>query len=225
MLRRELLKSGVSLASAFGLFSPSASLEGDQTAKASFIDAYPDRLSYNPGEEVSLQVSTKAREYSLEVARVGAQREVVWSKAHLPGAYYPAPDDAAVNGCRWPAALKIPIGKDWRSGYYSVSLSAPGRDGVAEESDAFFVVRPAQPGRNSHILLQLCTNTYNAYNNWGGACLYESGPLPLHGARVSFERPIARGFLSKPKGPLSKWADCAGWHNWEFPFVEWAEKA
>jgi len=225
MHRRELLKTGIGFASGVGLLSASGQLLGDETAKASTIDAYPDKLSYEPGEQVSLHVSAEAPKYSVEVARVGAKREVVWAKEDVSGESHPVPEDASTHGCRWPSSLTIPIEKAWKSGYYSVTLKAAGNNGDPSQAEAFFVVRSAQPGKQSRILLQLCTNTYNAYNNWGGACLYESGPLPLHGARVSFARPIARGFLTKPEGELSNWAPFAGWHNWERLFVEWAEGA
>ncbi len=63
-------------------------------------------------------------------------------------------------------------------------------------ADAFFVVRPRAD--RSPILLVLSTATYNAYNDWGGPSLYTGG------TRVSFERPFARGFLTKPEPAVRK---------------------
>jgi len=34
--------------------------------------------------------------------------------------------------------------------------------------NAVFVLRPADPGKQSKVLLQIATNTYHAYTNWGG---------------------------------------------------------
>jgi hypothetical protein len=108
-----------------------------------------------------------------------------------------------------------------------------------DEADAFFVMRPAH--RRSPILLVLSTTTSNAYNDWGGPSLYTGG------TRVSFERPLAPGFLRKPEPAvrkaqavpdrealgylswaeehgLSPWSGGAGWWNWERPFVVWAER-
>ena len=34
----------------------------------------------------------------------------------------------------------------------------------------------------------LATNTYNAYNQWGGKCLYSGG------VKMSFDRPLERGY-------------------------------
>jgi hypothetical protein len=92
------------------------------------------------------------------------------------------------------------------------------QDGRPVRGEAFFVVRPGRPGRESRILLQLCTNTYNAYNNWGGTSLY-GGP-DGQGRRVAFDRPWA-GFSPDDKFTRR----FSGWRNWEKPFVEWAERA
>src|SRR5262249_56903455 len=76
------------------------------------------------------------------------------------------------------------------------------------EVDLFRDVRRAAPGRATPILLQLCTNTYNAYNNWGGGSLYAyHGRANLQGHRVSFDRPLEGQF-----------------RQWELPFVSWAER-
>ena len=65
------------------------------------------------------------------------------------------------------------------------------------------------PGKTSRVLLQLSTNTYNAYNNWGGFSLYAyNGKGGNQGHQVSFQRPPASQFP-----------------NWEQPFVEWAERS
>src|SRR5262245_26857117 len=42
---------------------------------------YTDRLSYRPGEEVRFHASTSASRYAVEIARVGARREVVWTRS------------------------------------------------------------------------------------------------------------------------------------------------
>ncbi len=90
------------------------------------------------------------------------------------------PVDASSTGCGWPPALEIPVG-DWRSGYYSVTVTAGD-----ERADAFLVVRP-DPSEPAPILLVLSTTTWHAYNDWGGPSLYTGG------TRVSFERPLREG--------------------------------
>ena len=219
MDRRDLLKTS----SALGLLS-ATTLIADEPA-ADFIYGYAGQLSYEPGDQLKLHVSTSVRRYSVEIARIGGKREVVYQKENLAGARLATPLNAATHGCGWPVSFKLPIAKKWRSGYYSVTMKATVSGGNSIQAEAFFVVRSASRKPRSRILLVLTTNTYNAYNNWGGPCLYESGKLPLQGDRVSFQRPMARGFLTKPKGKLSRWSPYAGWTNWEQPFVQWAEKA
>jgi N,N-dimethylformamidase beta subunit-like protein len=199
------------------------------------LEAYAWPQSAVGGEAVSLHVSTDAGAFDVEVAREGAGHTVVWSRSGVAAGGHTTPDGAASNGCAWPAALEIPIGDDWPSGYYSVVLRAG-----EEIADAFLVVRP--DGRaTAPILLVLSTTTYAAYNDWGGPSLYTGG------TRVSLERPLARGFLRKPEPErrkmqpvpdrealwffewaeprgLSVWSGGAGWWNWERRFVAWAER-
>jgi hypothetical protein len=76
------------------------------------------------------------------------------------------------------------------------------------QSTLFFVVRNSSPENRSRILLQLATNTYNAYTNWGGHSLYSYHDRDgLQGHQVSFDRPISSLYK-----------------QWELPFVRWAEQ-
>ena len=197
------------------------------------VDAYCWPPSVGRHEPAALHVSTDANVVDVEVSREGGIREIVWRASDAPGRFHETPPDASMNGCRWPASLEIPVG-DWRSGYYSVTVTTGG-----ERADAYLVVRP-DPSDPAPILLVLSTTTWNAYNDWGGPSLYTGS------TRVSFERPMARGFLAKPEPArrimqpepdreamwyrtwarplgLSDWSGGAGWWNWERPFTRWAE--
>ncbi len=179
------------------------------------IEGYTDQLSYRPGESVRFHIATTAERYSLEITRLGWETKSVYRRSGLPGRVYPIPEHASSHGCDWPVAHSLTVPADWRSGYYNVRLRVAdgggkfvGRNRRTAEVDAFFIVRPAQPGTATPILLQLCTNTYNAYNNWGGGSLYAyHGRANLQGHRVSFNRPLEGQF-----------------RQWELPFVAWAER-
>ncbi|MHB1431639.1 MAG: N,N-dimethylformamidase beta subunit family domain-containing protein [Streptosporangiaceae bacterium] len=209
------------------------------------IEGYPDQWSYAPGETVTVACSSRSPVFSVEIARIGGTREIVWTRADVPGEWHSVGENASSNGCDWPASFRYNIPADQRSGYYEVVLRGTDeRTGRLTESRAFFVVRPpaGQP-RNGAILLVLATNTYNAYNDWGGPSLYTGA------TQVSFRRPIAPGFLHKPEPHvrypnvtdiddpdhehfrswadlhgLARWSGSAGWHNWERVFVRWAER-
>lgn len=173
------------------------------------LEGYADQLSYQAGDVVRLHVSSKAPRHDVEIARLGAERVVVWTKEGVPGKEHPIPANASSQGCHWPVSLEVKVPAQWKSGYYAVRLQAKQPDGKTARSEAFFVVRPRTPGKSARVLLQLATNTYNAYCNWGGHSLYAyNGDQRVQGRRVSFDRPLAGQF-----------------RNWELPFVQWAEKA
>jgi len=180
-----------------------------------YIDGYTGQLSYAPGEEIAFNVSTSAGSYSIEIARIGPTREVVHTQSDIPGEAQPIPINASSHGCGWTPTLTLEVPDTWESGFYVGTLRAS--DGGADiiyrnhrsaESSLHFIVRAANPGAKTPILLQLSTNTYNAYNNWGGFSLYGyHGQNTLQGNRVSFNRPSG-GMYS----------------TWEYPFVVWAEQ-
>ena len=180
-----------------------------------FIEGYAGQRSVAQGEQLPVHVSTTASKYQVEVARLGAAREVVWEAKAVPGQAHPVPEDASANGCRWPESVRVPVGAGWKSGFYEIVFRAEDAGGKwshrgkrTATSNAWFIVRQAKPGTTSKILLQLCTNTYNAYNNWGGFSVYAYNSLSNNqGHRVSFERPCPPQF-----------------GRWELPFVQWAEK-
>lgn len=209
------------------------------------IEGYCGRLSVRPGEQVELHVSTKAESYDVIVERWGSEREVVWTASEVAGTHTPAPPDADSAGCRWPVSVRIPVGEGWRSGFHLVTLVARGRPEGLDTAHACFVVRPAR--RAADALLVLATNTWNAYNTWGGCSLYTGG------TEVSFQRPFGRGFLCREeeerddrKARPFRWGEepdpdgeiyqkyrfangypgfigSSGWFSFERRFVEWAE--
>jgi hypothetical protein len=157
--------------------------------------------------------------------------------------------DADSHGCRWPISLDVPVGGDWPSGFYLVTLSAHDAPAGRDVAHTGFVVR-AESGptdRRGRILLVLATNTWNAYNTWGGCSLYTGGK------QVAFGRPWSRGMLCRPpterddrKARPTRWGEepdidgdtfqhyrlsrgyapsigSSGWYLYERRFVEWAE--
>ena len=135
------------------------------TAQDPFIHAYTDRLSVPQGGEIGFCVSTDLPFYGVEIARIGARRQVVWTRWGLPGREHPVPADASERGCGWPVSFAVPVADDWPSGYYSALLRGEDEAGFGVGGEAAFVVRSAHPGRDAAILLQRPTNTEAAYNS------------------------------------------------------------
>lgn len=208
------------------------------------VEGYADPLSVFQGEPVQLRCSATCSPITIEVTRIGTEREVKFTaEVHIER--MPVPDEAWANGCGWPVTLSIDTDATWRPGYYEIRLSARNAAAPEDVSHAFVVIRPSDAAERAAMLLVLSTATYNAYNNWGGSCLYEGAK------EVSFARPLARGFLDRRDSPegraarvvdyddpdqhaymafvaadgLSRWCAGAGWFNWERRFVQWAERA
>ena len=208
----------------FGLFCLalfSVQVQADQPPEL-FVEGYAWPLSVKAGETVGLHVSSSSANVQFEIVRLGSEakpmktgptdRSTIYT---LNSSAHPIPEKASSEGCGWPVAKELKIPEDWPSGYYEVRLSVSDGGGKfthrnrrTASSSCFFVVRSANPGTGSKILIQLATNTYNAYNNWGGFSLYAyNGRGGNQGNKVSFLRP-----------PSSQYG------NWELPFVSWAEK-
>ena len=194
------------------------------------------------GGRVALHCSSAgARPVGIEVTRVGAERTPVHAEHAVPCGDHPTPLDASSSGCGWPATTTIDVGPTWTSGFYEVALTIE-VDGRTRRSHAFFVVRPTPGASTARALLALATNTWHAYNDFGGRNLYNGGTT------ASLQRPLSPGYLHKPDGPgrrvtvlhppdhrmathvgyltlnhLSPWAGSAGWPDWEAPFLAWAE--
>lgn len=211
------------------------------------VEGYCTPLSVAAGEPVELHAASRTATFSVDVRRWG-DAVASWSDSGVATDDHAVPPEAWADGCGWPTTLTIPTSPEWRSGFYEVTLTAEGADGPTAASQAFFVVRPAPDGPTANALLHVATNTYNAYNQWGGRCCYSGA------TQVSFERPLERGYVRRPTDAsgfdgritdietpgdpthrrmiayqrdfdIPLWTGSAGWWNWERRFVEWAEAA
>ena len=216
------------------------------------IWGYTPRMSYHPGEEVALHVSTTAATWDLEVGRDGLSYELVLRETGLPGTHQKTPDDCSVTGCDWQATHRFTIPADWRPGGYLITLRAE-RDGDRVEEHHLILVRPAADAQPAPYVMVCATGTWLAYNCWGGSNHYEGITGPEGNAFspiVSTQRPWTRGFCKLPEGapralpeaphtpgamvryPYMEWAYAygyskkyasAGWASYERHFARWAE--
>ncbi len=209
------------------------------------VEGYCTPLSAAAGSPIEVRAASRAETFSVQVARWALEPEVVWSTDDLRADDHPIPERAWETGCGWPVTVEIPTDASWSSGFYEVTLRADGVDGPQATSQAFFVLRPTAPCHRA--LLVLATNTYNAYNQWGGQCLYSGGNT------MSFERALERGVIRRPvdetgfdgrianienpgdpthqrmidyqeRFDIPLWTGSSSFWNWERRFIEWAER-
>lgn len=171
--------------------------DGDEKANdwipptAPFIEGYANLTSVAQGGTINFMVRTSEPTYNIYF-----YRNTTWyvspklTVTNLVGQNYSYPADAYAVGCGWPVAYTLNVPTNWPSGVYMAKLvpnSAPSKYWLVP-----FVVREDQPGSTSKILFQCSVNTWQAYNNWGGKCLYQSGSTGgIASPIVSFDRPYA----------------------------------
>ena len=194
------------------------------------IEGYATAASVNRGETIGLFINTTAPSYRLSIYRMGwyggfGARQML-GPISRPGREQPAPYRDQATGlveCHWkdPFLLTIPSNeqdsRDWLSGYYLVKLTA---EPNGKESYVLFVIRDDQ--RPSTYLVQSSVITFQAYNNWGGASLYDYNSPSGRAVAVSFNRPYA-------VSPEEHTADAAGagpfLRGWEYNMVRWLERS
>ena len=205
-------------------------------ALAHEIEGYADGTSVAPGDTLRLYVSSKSPTFAVEVFRMGwyggaGARRVLELRA-LSGGQRAIPkprgDDGLVE-CGWPLSCRLPVGSGWVTGVYLARLTGS-RDG--KQSFVPFVVREASresggAPRRAPILIQCSTNTWQAYNNWGGKSLYDFNSFGGRALRVSFDRPYAasaQGMRGAGAGEFLGVSHASRAGGWEYPFVRWIER-
>jgi len=184
------------------------------------IEGYVNRASTAPGEALSVHVAS-ATTFDVEWYRLGwyggaggrlirvdpglAPRPGQGPQVDLPTGRAEAPSEASLE-------LQVPA--DWPSGMYTAVL----RPLVGNPGYIPFIVRRAA-GSPAPVLFVSAALTWQAYNTWGGANLYDASmadsPEISRGRRavqVSFDRPYA---LHQGAGYQQRW---------ELQFVRWQER-
>lgn len=139
------------------------------------IEGFASAPSVNLGETVDFFVNTRAARYDLLIYRSGyyggAGGRLIEAIRDLPGRAQPACRKELSTGLtscsNWSVSYRLAILPDWVSGVYLAKLVRPDTGG---ENYILFVVR--DDARQADLLFQLSTNTYQAYNNYGGKSTY-----------------------------------------------------
>ena len=169
------------------------------------LEGYATEPSVVQGDTLELHFRSEHPTYQLvvlqqqlslvEIAQFGSYEGHAWS---IP--------DSAWYGCDWPTTQRIPIPESWSPGAYLARATA----GV-DSTRLPFVVRARVPGSHGSILVQLSTNTWQAYNRYGGKSLYGAyrPGLVSRAHRVSFLRPQEGTEFQT---------------YWEYPFISYLER-
>lgn len=120
--------------------------------------------------------------------------------SEFPAESFAVPEDAAQNGCGWPANAYWEVPSDLESGVYFARFKY--RRAVTY---VLVVVRPGRRSPKRRIVCQIPQNTHQAYNPWGGGSLY---PPPISKRLVnpiSFDRPCQLWDFILYDAPIVLW--------------------
>ena len=173
---------------------------------------YVDRHSIVPGDSFNLMLSTKpgSKPFTgvVQISRLTwkddeSQREWAWESDQQTIDAQPLVNTAASVGAGWTVTDVVSGTEKWKTGYYIVDII--GDDGKHQDNVAAIIVRPTK--RTGDILVKVSTNTFQAYNRWGGSSFYNSALFNDKAPMVSFDRPTYPAF-----------------EDYETYFVAWMEK-
>lgn len=197
---------------------------GAPHSPASAIEGYTTQTSYLPGASVGLCVSTTpAARYEVVVHRLGwyggdGGREVLRLASNV-GLPRPTPDPDPITGCSragWDVSDVVGLPRDAVSGHWVAQLRLLTGPHAGSVALVPFVVRPA-PDDRPPVLVQVPVNTMQAYNHWGGKCLYTSNSTDnVAAVKVSFDRPV-------PSWPEANLNSRAPFH-YDLPLARWMER-
>jgi hypothetical protein len=167
--------------------------------RSAALQGYPSSLSTAQGGGVDINVSTTWSSYTSSVVRLAPAAGApvsMGSTTTLPGRFQLLQSAYRSVGCGWTKDFTVSTLATWPSGVYAAQLRSP----YSNEQDVMFVVRPAAP--QQRIAVVIPTNTYNAYNTWGGHDQYTVGQDTTQRV-VTLNRPsttaqtVTTGFLNK----------------------------
>jgi hypothetical protein len=181
------------------------------------LEGYASSLSVSPGQVLNFYVSTTGSSltvtyvqlhYNLQQLLDGQYGTPVTAPAVYAGQQRRLPLTPYWQGPGWengPADFSVAIPATWASGLYAAEITS--NNGY--QTYITFIVNPP-PTQHNRLALIVSTNTWNAYNNWGGESQYSypgaPGPYPNPPLDLSFLRPNPRAtpvLYDDPHGPYA----------------------
>jgi N,N-dimethylformamidase beta subunit-like, C-terminal len=154
---------------------------------------YAGQASVLPGEAITLYASTTAPSFVVRAYRIGwyngDKARLLWTSPSTPGHVQPAPAVAGGTNtveCTWEPSLTIPT-DDWPEGSYLLRMDSE----TGPQRYVPITVRSASTA--GKVVIKNSTETWQAYNTWGGYDLYNgpggSSDYNNRSLAVSLDRP------------------------------------
>lgn len=212
------------------------------------VKGYPGKISVFNNQKLRLHIAATTPVITVFIYKVGETQPKIINEGKSfiqVRNLSPLTCPAAEFGCDWKESYSLSV-EGWESGLYQAYLiegahSTPPNNILARKEDKSsiyesipFIVKNIHS--QNKILLQLPTNTWQAYNNSGflnSSCLYpypqcrnHQNSIHLQSVEISFERPFHKDVTAEVY-PFIKWAkendipmDFAANHDLEnYPFI------
>lgn len=149
---------------------------------------YSDRMSVFQGDEISFFISTKVNPFTLTISRYEDTMITIQTVSNLKGVEYPVPDSGYAKGCGWPVAYLFKVPSDLKPGAYNAGFKTS-----INYYNIVFFVKAKNPGAYSKVLYIASTNTWQAYNAYGGKSIYDYNSTGgIRSSKVTMLRPSIR---------------------------------
>ncbi|MCB0481871.1 MAG: hypothetical protein KDC83_10595 [Flavobacteriales bacterium] len=161
---------------------------GELIRNTASIEGYTDKQSYEAGETVFFYIHSRTPKYNFKLYRFGENTDLISTLDKDDGAIQNYLCYSYSWGCDWDVTMKYKLPENLKSGIYSASISNDfGNFWVS------FVV--THPFKTSDIALMASTNTWCAYNQWGGGSFYNNTveEETKSSENISFLRPNLAG--------------------------------
>ncbi len=204
------------------------------------IQGYAGQVSVQRGEALDLYISTmtEGAKYEADIYRMGwyggagarSVRSIKNIEGENQGRWDPLRGTQDCKACtldpgtllveaNWKRSLQVKVDRDWVSGVYVVRLHE-----VATDTAAYVIFIVRDDVSSARAMVQLSTNTWQAYNTWGDASTYGSFgadrwyvEMTRRAYRVSYDRPYDVTLRN------AKNYGAGEFFQWEYNFVRWAE--
>ncbi|MEM9933453.1 MAG: N,N-dimethylformamidase beta subunit family domain-containing protein [Bacteroidota bacterium] len=129
------------------------------------LEMYTDRWTYEPGDTVQVFGSSfPAKEGTLRLQHIlPGESNIIEASFSL--STQKVADSVSIKGCQWNASYAVILPDSIQTGWFILSLSTR-----SAQTHTSVFIKPKE--REKDVAMLLSTNTWNAYNHWGGYSLY-----------------------------------------------------
>ncbi|PIW70823.1 MAG: hypothetical protein COW08_00195, partial [Ignavibacteriales bacterium CG12_big_fil_rev_8_21_14_0_65_30_8] len=152
---------------------------------------FVDKISVAQGDILTFYISSSVPKFVLKFYKLENTQIFKTESDSVSGIVQSVSSTAYVDGVNWSPTLQFQIPLNWETGIYRAQYPITSNPDII--AAIIFIVKEDNPGSFSKTLYILSTNTWNAYNNFGGKSIYEFNSTDnVRSFKVSFHRPFAR---------------------------------